>query len=134
MTTTTDAASNGSDQASITQPAIDIPDFVTVVDPDRPFGKLALITCDLLNGEAADLPAPQRLEVWGISQEIELGFSGTPDTFAAMAAWAERFGATLTAERTDHNGEPYVRCKAMFIYQGVTVKVRAFIEAKTAAS
>jgi len=107
---------------------------VTVVDRDRPLGHLALITSDLLNADTVGLPDPQSLEIWGHSQEIELAFRGTPDTFAALAAWAERFGATLTAQRTEHNGQPYVRCKAQFIYQGATVKIRAFIEAATATT
>ncbi len=115
--------------------AIKIPDFVTVIDRDRPLGKLALITCDLLNGEADGLPVPQRAEIWGASQEIELGFSGTPDTFAVMAAWAERFGATITGQRAaDRDGQPYVRCALNFIYQGVTIKAHAYIEAAKAAS
>ena len=114
---------------------IKIPDFVTVIDRDRPLGKLALITCDLLNGEADGLPVPQRAEIWGASQEIELGFSGTPDTFAVMAAWAERFGATITGQRAaDRDGQPYVRCALNFIYQGVSVKAHAYIEAAKAAS
>ena len=115
--------------------AIKIPDFVTVIDRDRTLGKLALIMCDLLNGEADGLPAPQYAEVWGHSQEIELGFSGTPDTFAVMAAWAERFGATITAvQDAGRDGKPYVRCALNFIYQGVAVKARAYIEAEKAAS
>jgi hypothetical protein len=114
--------------------AIKIPDFVTVIDRDRPLAKLAVIMCDLLGGEADGLAAPQCAEIWGHSQEIELGFSGTPDTFAVMAAWAERFGATITGQRADRDGQPYVRCALNFIYQGVTVKAHAYIEAAKAAS
>jgi hypothetical protein len=115
--------------------AINIPEFVTVIDRDRPLGKLALIMCDLLNGEAEHLPAPQHAEAWSHSQEIELGFSGEQATFTAMAAWAERFGATITAQRSaDRAGQPYVRCALNFIYQGVTVKAHAYIEAAKAAS
>ena len=134
MTTTANAATSDGDQASTTQPAINIPDYVAVIDHDRPLGKLALITADLLTADAVGLPAPQSLEIWGRSQEIELGFRGTPDTFAALATWAENFGATLTAQRTEHNGQPYVRCRATFIYHGATVKIRAYIEAATAAT
>ncbi len=115
--------------------AIKIPDFVTVIDRDRPLGKLALIMCDLLNGEAEGLPVPQHAEAWSHSQEIELGFSGKQAAFDVMAAWAERFGATITAQRSaDREGQPYVRCALNFIYQGVTVKAHAYIEAAKAAS
>ena len=79
MTTTANAATSDGDQASTTQPAIDIPGFVTVIDRDRPLGKLALITADLLTADAVDLPAPQSLEIWGHGQEIELG-SAEPRT------------------------------------------------------
>ena len=55
-------------------------------------------------------------------------FGTTPDTFHAMACWAERFGATVTGSRTtDVHGEPAVRCELRFAYTGVAVKAYAYI-------
>src|ERR1022692_4046109 len=44
--------------------AIYIPGFVTVIDNDRPLGKLAPILADLLTADAVVLPAPQSLDIW----------------------------------------------------------------------
>ena len=114
---------------------IEIPDFVTVLEPDRPLSELTRIASDLLDGEASGLAAPRFLEVCGASQQIELGFGGKPDTFHQMAAWADHFGATLTAApHADSDGTPYVRCGIAFFYKGVHVTVYADVQAATATT
>ena len=100
MTATANAATSDGDQASTAQPAIDIPGFVTVIDRDRPLGKLALITADLLTADAVGLPAPQSLEIWGHSQEIELVFCGTPGAPSPR----RRPGPRTSARRSPRSG------------------------------
>ena len=135
MTTTANAASNGGNPASIAQPAIDIPDFVTIIEPAprKSARELAVHAAALLT-ENSDLPAPVYFSVTQAGQEISLQFAGSADTFRAMADWAERFGSTVTAEPgSDKDSGPYVRCAVEFSDLGVRVKAYAYIKPARAA-
>ena len=113
------------------QTAIEIPDYVTVVEPipDMPLHDLTRIAADLLSANT-DLPGPRFITASAGGQEIELQFSGDRSTFAAMARWAERFGGTITGEPgTDDDGSAYVRCEVRFTAEGVRVKAYAYVQA-----
>ncbi|HEY6274725.1 MAG TPA: hypothetical protein VIX86_00185 [Streptosporangiaceae bacterium] len=116
------------------QTAIEIPEYVTVLDPPLTLPALARVAADLL-AAADDLPAPRCVEVSAASQEIEMQFPGDPFTFAAMAQWAERFGGTITGEPgTGKDGAAYVRCEVRFSADGATVKGYAYIRADKAST
>jgi len=134
MTTTASAASSGGNQASTTQPAIDIPDFVTVVSPAKlPVRAIASILVELLT-DNSDLPTPRSVSLSQLDRDIDMQFPGTPDTFHAMAAWADRFGSAVTAEPgSDKDSGPYVRCAVEFSHLGVQVKAYAYIKPARAA-
>ena len=135
MTTTANAASNGGDQASTAKPAIDIPDYVTIVGPAKmPVHAIASILVEMLTGNT-DLPGPRCVSLSQPGRDIDMQFPGIPASFAVMAAWAERFGGTVTAEPgCDEDSGPYVRCEARFSYLGVQVKGYAYIKPIRAAA
>jgi hypothetical protein len=110
---------------------IEIPDYVTMVNPAEKQGipGLARYAAQLLN-ENCDLPAPRYYSVSKIGQEVRLQFANTPDSFRAMALWAERFGGTVTGEpHTDRDGQESVHCQVKFTDHGVNVEAYAFITA-----
>ncbi len=118
----------------MTDTAIEIPDYVTVVDPapGLPVRDLAQAAATLLTAHA-DLPAPRHLSVSAAGQEIELQFSGDRSTFRAMAQWAERFGGTVTGQPgADDDGTPYVRCEVRFAADAIGVRAYAYILADKA--
>src|ERR1022692_2406874 len=135
MTTTADAASNGGDHAGTTHPAIDIPDYVTIIDPAKmPLHAIASILIEMLTGNG-DLPSPRCVSLSQLSRDIEMQFPGTPDSFHAMAAWAKRFGGTVIAEPgSDEESGPYVRCEVQFPHRGVQVKAYAYTQPVRAAT
>jgi hypothetical protein len=116
------------------QTAIEIPDYVTVVEPTpaMPLPELTRVAADLLSA-STDLPAPRCMSASAGGQEIELQFSSDRSTFHAMARWAERFGGTITGEPgTDADGSPYVRCEVTFDIEGARVKAYAYVQADKA--
>jgi hypothetical protein len=115
----------------MTDTAIEIPGYVTVVEPapGLPVRDLAQAAATLLSANA-DLPAPQYLAVSAVGQEIELQFSSDPSTFRAMAQWAERFGGTVTGQPgANKDGTPYVRCEVHFTADALAVRAYAYIQA-----
>ncbi len=118
-----------SDQPGTATPGTVIPPFVTVVAPadQTPVHAIASTLVDLLT-EHPDLPGPELVSISRRSREIDLQFPDSPDTFHAMAAWAERFGGTLTGEpRTDKDGTT-VRCEVRFDCHGVQFKAYAYVK------
>jgi hypothetical protein len=110
---------------------IEIPGYITRA---KSLIDLTLITADLLEkAEDSGLPAPRYLSVSQRGQEVCLQFGDSPDSFGAMAQWAERFGGTVTAcPHSDRDGRQSVHCQARFPYLGVSVEAYAFITAATA--
>jgi hypothetical protein len=136
MTTTANGADSPSrDQASATEPAIVIPDFVTIIDPARtPVHAIASTLIRMLT-DNGDLPGPRCVTLSQLSRDIEMQFPDTPDTFHAMAAWADRFGGTVIAEPgSDEDYGPYIRCEVQFGYQALQVKAYAYIKPGRAAA
>ena len=108
---------------------IEVPDFVTMTEPapDKPMAELAVALVALFT-EDPTLPQPGYLSLSTACQEIDMQFGTEPDTFHALARWAERFGGTLTGSRTeDVHGEPSVHCQVKFAYAGVQVKAYAYV-------
>ncbi len=108
---------------------IEVPDFVTMTEPapDKPMAELAVALVALFT-EDQTLPQPGYLSLSTSCQEIDMQFGTEPDTFHALARWAERFGGTLTGSRTaDVHGEPSVHCEVKFPYAGVHVKAYAYV-------
>jgi len=116
----------------MTDTTIEIPEYVTMVTPAgrRSTAELAAFAVGLL---VEDLPQPRYFSVSQSGQEICLQFGDTPDTFAALAEWAERFGADVTGcPHTDSDGQESVHCQVKFTTDGVKVEAYAFITATTA--
>ncbi len=117
----------------MTDSAIQIPEYVTVVEPAsaRPMRDLANLLAEMFI-EDYGLPSPRNLTISETAQEISLQFGGGPDTFHTMARWAERFGGTLTGQRTTgHDGRPVVRCEVKFPFRGVPVEAYAYVRPGT---
>ena len=76
---------------------IEVPDFVTMTEPepDKPMAELAVALVAMFT-EDETLPQPQYLSLSVTGQEIDMQFGSMPDTFHALARWAERFGGTVT--------------------------------------
>ena len=111
----------------MTDTTIDIPDYVTMVRPadKRTTAELAAFAVGLL---VEDLPQPTYLSVSHGVQEVSLQFADTPDSFRALAQWAERFGGTVTGCPHTHNDRPpSVHCQVKFTADGVNVEAYAFI-------
>ena len=108
---------------------IEVPDFVTMTEPelDKPMAELAVALVAMFT-EDQTLPQPRYLSLSASGQEIDMQFGSEPDTFHALARWAETFGGTLTGSRAeDVHGEPSVRCEVKFAYAGVQVKAYAYV-------
>ena len=125
------AASNGGTTA---ETAIEIPEYVTMVTPgqQRSIDALAQYAADLL-AENSDLPAPQYFTVSQHGQDVCLQFADTPDSFRALAQWAERFGGTLTGEPHTYDGWQSIHCEVKFTDHGVNVVAYAYIKVAKAA-
>jgi hypothetical protein len=120
----------------MTDTTIEIPDYVTMVTPaeKRSVVALARDVHDLLL-KNNDLPAPRYFTVSQAGQEVSLQLGDSPDTFNAMAQWADRFGSTVTGEpHTRDDGRQSVYCEVKFTDFGVTVKLYAFITAGPAST
>jgi hypothetical protein len=118
----------------MTETAIEIPGYVTVVEPvpDLPVRALTDAATMLLSANA-DLPEPRHVSVSAASQQIEMQFTGDPSTFRVMAQWAERFGGTVTGQPgADDDGTPYVRCEVRFTAEQIPVRAYAYILAAKA--
>lgn len=117
------------------QTAIDIPGYVTMITPaeKRSIDALAEYAADLL-AEYSNLPAPVYFSVSEAGQQVSLQFADTPDSFRALAEWAERFGGTVTGcPHTHEDGRHSVHCEVKFTDHGVKVEAYAFITALQAA-
>ena len=121
-----------SDGGTTEETAIEIPDYVTVVKPaeKRSSAELAAFAVGLL---VEDLPQPVYVSVSLAGQEVSLQFADTPDSFRALAQWAERFGGTITGCPYTRDGQQSVHCQVKFTADGVTVEAYAFITAPKAA-
>jgi hypothetical protein len=130
-TTPGTAASNG---GTTSEPAIEIPGYVTMVTPaqKRDIAALAGYIAELLTGNS-DLPAPQYFSVSQHGQEVSFQFGDTRDSFRALAQWAERFGGTLTGEPHTYDGWQSVHCEVKFTDHGVNVVAYAYIKVAKAA-
>ncbi|MGO9079204.1 MAG: hypothetical protein ACLQDY_09210 [Streptosporangiaceae bacterium] len=118
----------------MTDPAvIEIPAFVTVRPPAPDLPVLARLLADLL-AAAAELPQPVSASLSPLSREIELQFPGKPSAFDAMAAWAARFGGTVTAEHREYDDSPQIRAEVRFPHHGAQVKGYAYIPAAKPAA
>ena len=116
----------------MTDTEFEIPDYVTVVTPAdmRSTAELAAFAVGLL---VEDLPEPRYFSVSQSGQEISFQFGDTPDSFRALAQWAERFGGTVTGcPHTHSDGQESVHCTVTFTTDGVKVEAYAFITATTA--
>ncbi len=106
-----------------------VPDFVTMTEPgpDKTMAELAVALVAMFT-EDDSLPQPGYLSLSTTGQDIDMQFGTEPDTFHALALWAERFGGTVTGSRTeDVHGEPSVRCQVKFAYADVAVRAYAYI-------
>jgi hypothetical protein len=111
---------------------VEIPDYITKA---KSLTDLTLIAADLLEkAEDSGLPAPRYISVSQGSQEVSFQFGDTPDSFGAMARWAERFGGTVTACPHSRDGQQSVHCKLGFFHLGVNVEAYAFITADQTVS
>jgi hypothetical protein len=128
-TTPDTAASNGDTTA---ETAIEIPDYVTMVTPadKRSIAELAAFAVGLL---VEDLPQPVYVSVSLAGQEVSLQFGDTPDSFRALAQWAERFGGTVTGCPHNRDGQQSVHCQVKFTADAVKVEAYAFVTASKAA-
>jgi hypothetical protein len=116
----------------MTDITIKIPGYVTMVTPadKRSTAELAAFAVGLL---VEDLPQPRYFSVSQSGQEVSLQFGDTPDSFRALAQWAERFGGVVTGEPFIHSdGQPSVHCQVTFTHDGVMVEAYAFITATKA--
>jgi hypothetical protein len=114
----------------MTDNTVEIPDYVTMVRPaqKRSTAELAAFAVGLL---VEDLSQPVFVSISQAGQEIYLQFGDTPDSFAALAQWAERFGGTVTGcPHTHSDGQPSVHCQVKFTADRVKVEAYAFITAK----
>jgi hypothetical protein len=110
----------------MTDTTINIPGYVTMVTT----AELAAFAVGLL---VEDLPQPGYFTVSQSVQQVCLQFADTPDSFAALAEWAERFGADVTGcPHTYSDGQESVHCTVTFTADGVKVEAYAFITATTA--
>jgi hypothetical protein len=114
----------------MTQTAIKVPDYVTMVEPRKP--RLMRDLPDVLNQmftEDYSLPEPQLVSMYAAAPSISLQFGHEPDTFHAMARWAEQFGGTLTGQRCTGPGNGQrIRCQVTFTYNGVSVELYAYVQ------
>jgi hypothetical protein len=111
-----------------------VPDFVAMTEPtpDKPMAELAVALVAMFT-EDDTLPQPRYLSISATGQDIDMQFGETPDTFHALARWAEKFGGTVTGSRAeDVHGEASVRCEVKFPYAGVQVKAYAYVHATSA--
>jgi hypothetical protein len=117
----------------MTDTVIEIPGYVTMVTPadKRSIAELAAFAVGLL---VEDLPQPVYFSVSQSGQEVSLQFGDTPDSFRALALWAERFGGTVTGcPHTHGDGQSSVHCQVKFTIDGVNVEAYTFITAAKAA-
>jgi hypothetical protein len=113
--------------------AIEIPEYVTMITPaeQRSIADLAAFAVGLL---VEDLPQPVYFSVSQSGQGVSLQFGDTPDSFRALAQWAERFGGTVTGcPHTHEDGRQSVHCDVKFTADGVKVEAYAFITVPKAA-
>jgi len=113
----------------MTDTTIEVPDYVTMVTPadKRSTAELAAFAVGLL---VEDLPQPRYFSISRTGQEVSLQFADTPDSFRALAQWAERFGGTVTGcPHTHSDGQESVHCQVKFTVDGVKVEAYAFITA-----
>ena len=112
---------------------IEIPNYITRA---KSLTDMTLITADLLEkAEDSGLPAPRYFSVSQSGQEVCLQFGDTPDSFRALAQWAERFGGTVTGcPHTHGDRPPSVHCQVKFTADGVNVEAYAFITTATAGT
>jgi hypothetical protein len=118
-----------SNDGTATETAIEIPAYVTMITPvqKRSIDALTEYAAELLAANY-DLPAPVYISVSQAGQQISLQFAGTPDSFRALAQWAERFGGTITGcPHTHEDGRQSVYCEVKFTGHGVQVEAYAFI-------
>ena len=116
----------------MTDTTLNVPDYVTMITPadKRTIAELAAFAVGLL---VEELPQPVYLSVSQAGQEVSLQFPDTPDSFRALAQWAERFGGTVTGCPHSHSdGPPSVHCQVTFTVDGVKVEAFAFVTAPTA--
>jgi hypothetical protein len=113
---------------------IEVPDFVTMTAPrqDKPTRELASVLLDMF-AEDYSLPQPRMVNISATGQAIDLQFGNDPDTFHAMARWAEWFGGTVTgSSTTDVDGKPAVHCEVNFTYKDVKVHAYAYVRVTSA--
>src|SRR6266516_3181764 len=113
----------------MTDTTLNVPDYVTMITPAdrRTTAELAAFAVGLL---VEDLPQPVYFSVSQAGQEVSLQFADTPDSFRALAQWAERFGGTVTGcPNTHDDGRQSVHCEVKFTDHGVKVEAYAFISA-----
>jgi hypothetical protein len=116
----------------MTDTEFEIPDYVTMVTPGpkRSTAELATFVVGLL---METLPEPEYVTISQAGQEACLQFDDSPDSFAALAKWAERFGGTVTGCPHNHSsGRQSVHCTVKFTHDGVKVEAYAFITVPTA--
>jgi hypothetical protein len=108
----------------------------TLPGPDRPLsiGGLVSDAAGILR-DATDLALPTSVTVYQAEQHISLQFDPEPASYAAIAAWAELFGATLVSRPwKDQDGNEVNICRASFEYYGIAAEAYAVIPAGTAAA
>jgi hypothetical protein len=116
----------------MTDTTINIPDYVTMITPadKRSTAELTVFAVGLL---VEDLPQPVYVSISQAGQEVSLQFADIPDSFRALAQWAERFGGTVTGcPHTHGDRPPSVHCQVKFTADGVHVEAYAFITAAKA--
>ena len=73
--------------------------------PPLPIGVLTVGTADLLQ-QAADLPQPRCIFIYGNGQAISLQFAPEQASVRAITRWALRFGSVVTSEPHQDTGRP----------------------------
>jgi hypothetical protein len=111
-----------------------IPEYVPMVTPatTRSTAELAACAVGLL---VEDLPQPGYFSISQRGQEISFQFGDTPESFRALAQWAERLGGTVTSHpHTHQDGRQSIYCHTESTADGVRVEAYAFITAGQTSS
>lgn len=110
---------------------INVPDYVTVVEPHgQRLTKVAQAAADLMvDAITANLPVPGYIDVGSGSHDLVVTMLGRDRaTCEQLACWATHFGATITGQPlVASDGNACVLCQAIFIYRGVEVAVRCYL-------
>jgi hypothetical protein len=106
------------------------------VPPELPPMSMACVAegvTELLS-EAADLPQPRYIAIFGNHQAVSVQFAPEQAGVQAVARWALRFGGVLVSIPIEDDGDPKVYHRVEFDYYDVAVTAYVMIPAATATT